>query len=105
MIAPDIREAPFCVLDPITPMQVLAAWASFAKTTVLEATAFGLLKSASQALATLVAALLTSCEVAGAFPSSLQRVYVALLAKPAGGLRPIQLCPSLVRTWHRIRRC
>ena len=30
-------------------------------------------------------------------------VIIALLPKPDGGLRPIGLCPSLVRVWMAVR--
>ena len=47
--------------------------------------------------------LLGLVERVGRWPRNVGHVLVVLLAKPAGGFRPIGLFPSIVRVWMRIR--
>ena len=42
-------------------------------------------------------------ELAGRWPATIGHVMVVLLAKAAGGFRPIGLFPSVARIWMRIR--
>ena len=42
-------------------------------------------------------------EECGRWPGAIGDVLIVLLAKPAGGFRPIGLFPSIVRVWMRIR--
>ena len=90
-------------MPPITAADVLKAWLTFRpRASVTDGLLPTFLAQAGEGLRILVAALLTAS--AGVFPVGLRRVYVALRPKPAGGLRPIQLCATIVRTWHRLRR-
>ena len=43
------------------------------------------------------------CELLGAWPSVIRDVLIALLPKPAGGLRPIGIFPTFIRVWFRLR--
>ena len=47
--------------------------------------------------------ILILCEIFGTWPQVIGIVIIALLPKSDGGLRPIGLCPSLVRLWMAIR--
>ena len=54
------------------------------------------------ALASLVC-LLTLVEQEGRWPEAIGHVIIVLLAKAAGGFRPIGLFPSVVRIWMKVR--
>ena len=43
------------------------------------------------------------CEIIGAWPTAIIDVFIALLPKTSGGLRPIGIFPTLVRIWFRLR--
>jgi len=47
--------------------------------------------------------LFSLVEAAGRWPAAVGHVLVVLLAKAAGGFRPIGLFPSIIRVWMRIR--
>jgi len=47
--------------------------------------------------------LLTLVELLGRWPAQVGHVMVVLLAKAAGGFRPIGLFPSVIRVWMRVR--
>ena len=47
--------------------------------------------------------LLQLVEQCGRWPAAIGHVMIVLLAKPAGGFRPIGLFPSVVRIWMRVR--
>eukprot|EP00972_Heterocapsa_arctica_P044949 6633659-Heterocapsa_arctica.AAC.1 len=42
-------------------------------------------------------------EATGRWPAAIGHVMIVLLAKAAGGFRPIGLFPSVVRIWMRVR--
>ena len=92
-------------MPPITPTDVLKAWRTVRpRTSVTAGIRPTFVVHAGEGLRVLIAAMLTASELVGAFPTGLRRVYVALLPKSSGGLRPIQLYATIVRAWHRTRR-
>ncbi len=48
--------------------------------------------------------LMTCCELLGAIPEVVALVVVVLIAKKAGGRRPVGLLPALYRLWAKVRQ-
>ncbi len=47
---------------------------------------------------------MTCCEILGSIPEVMALVVVVLIAKKAGGRRPVGLLPALYRLWARVRQ-